>query len=651
MGFVAPAAAQAAKGAWEPPAGGRLRLLSRRERRTAAAALLFLAVVLPAVHFHEPWADEAQSWLLARDSSLVELWTEAPRYEGSPPLWHTVLHLAARLGLPYGSMNLLSALLGLAAAILLLRSAPWPFWIRAALPFTFFLSYQYSVVARSYSLLPPLLFGAAALGTSWQEPDAEPNQRSAVRWWLFTLVLCLAAATSVHGLVLSMAVWLPANLAEVRRWKGLTQDRRRHCAAAAAVYAAVLGSLAASAWPAPDATFSARPEVTWNLAATVAAATLADAFTGDWAVSLVLVSWSLPFLKRGGALAVFLLSGLFLLAVAVGVYSNAWHRGLLFLAWLVAMWIAGRRTPLTRPALLSLAAVTGIQCCWTLRSVAWDWREPYSGSRQAAAFLDALKVEPGRIHAVGFSSTSLQPYFEANRFGNWSGRRSGAFWDWSARNRIDDPAQLLRSRPAYLVAGYKSAEERERWARLARVAGYSRAKHFDGNLFWRVSVLEPEAFDVYRLAPGAPPAASSALHVADPAAADQLISGFHPVEGGGWRWTARSFSAALGRPSGAEEDGAMLTLRLFIPKKQAERLGAMTLSAAVNGRPLEPRTFHREGRYDYSVFVPGPVLVSNIVLAEFQFDRAVQPEKGDRRELAAIVASLELTAAGGRVEP
>ena len=32
-------------------------------------------VLAAAVAHHEPWADEAQSWLLARDAGLVDLWT------------------------------------------------------------------------------------------------------------------------------------------------------------------------------------------------------------------------------------------------------------------------------------------------------------------------------------------------------------------------------------------------------------------------------------------------------------------------------------------------------------------------------------------------------------------------------------------------
>ena len=48
---------------------------------------------------HEPWADEAQSWLLARDAGLIQLWTKLLHYEGTPGLWQTLLHVLIRIGL------------------------------------------------------------------------------------------------------------------------------------------------------------------------------------------------------------------------------------------------------------------------------------------------------------------------------------------------------------------------------------------------------------------------------------------------------------------------------------------------------------------------------------------------------------------------
>src|ERR1700683_344954 len=94
----------------------------------------YAVLVAFTIHLHEPWADEAQSWLLARDASLPQLWGHLLHYEGTPGLWQTVLHTLIRLGLPYSAYSFVSASLGLAAVVLMLRYAPLPLYIRLLLP-------------------------------------------------------------------------------------------------------------------------------------------------------------------------------------------------------------------------------------------------------------------------------------------------------------------------------------------------------------------------------------------------------------------------------------------------------------------------------------------------------------------------------------
>src|ERR1700683_5447336 len=89
------------------------------------AYALLVALNIPR---HEPWADEAQSWLLGRDASLAQLWGHLLHYEGTPGLWQTVLHALIRLGLPSSAYGFVSASLGLAAAYVLLRYAPFPIY-------------------------------------------------------------------------------------------------------------------------------------------------------------------------------------------------------------------------------------------------------------------------------------------------------------------------------------------------------------------------------------------------------------------------------------------------------------------------------------------------------------------------------------------
>ena len=55
------------------------------------ALIIYVIALLYIIPKHEPWEDEAQAWLLARDSGLVELLFKNIGYEGHPGLWHVIL--------------------------------------------------------------------------------------------------------------------------------------------------------------------------------------------------------------------------------------------------------------------------------------------------------------------------------------------------------------------------------------------------------------------------------------------------------------------------------------------------------------------------------------------------------------------------------
>ena len=152
------------------------------------AAVYALAVIAVAAR-HEPWADEAQAWLIARDSNPVAMAADVLRYEGHPILWYLVLTPFAKT-LPYAAMTVVAVCFGIAGVLLWLLRSPVPPAIRFAVPFTYFLFYQYAVVARSYVLLPLLLF--------WL---AHEYPRRHERPWRFVLICSLLTFTSVFPAV------------------------------------------------------------------------------------------------------------------------------------------------------------------------------------------------------------------------------------------------------------------------------------------------------------------------------------------------------------------------------------------------------------------------------------------------------------------
>lgn len=135
---------------------------------------------------------------------------------------------------------------------------------------------------------------------------------------------------------------------------------------------------------------------------------------------------------------------------------------------------------------------------------------------------------------------------------------------------------------------------------------------------------------------------ASAFSMSDPQAAAQMTHGFYSLENG-WRWVASKFGVTLAPPEGPER-AAQLELKLALPAGVFDRLGAVTLSATVDGKALAPETFSAAGNQTYTrelpagTFGPGPVAI------EFSTDKALPPGGGDARELALIVTRVGLTA-------
>ena len=213
------------------------------------AACVYAVLVYLAARHHEPWADEAQAWLIARDSSLVQIWTRMAPLEGTPMLWHSLLHGLIRFGVHYSGLNVVSGLLGLLAAIVFLRYAPFPILLRICVPFTYFSCYQYAVVARNYSLAPFLLFstlaayhGAAPIGA-------------------IAILLVALASVSAQAYLLSVALGCVIAVGYMRDWKQETVRRRIQIVLSGAGCLLAFVLLAYAVWPRAGAVFVVSPNV------------------------------------------------------------------------------------------------------------------------------------------------------------------------------------------------------------------------------------------------------------------------------------------------------------------------------------------------------------------------------------------------------
>jgi len=138
------------------------------------------------------------------------------------------------------------------------------------------------------------------------------------------------------------------------------------------------------------------------------------------------------------------------------------------------------------------------------------------------------------------------------------------------------------------------------------------------------------------------PALATVVHVADPRAASQLLSGFYGVEQGSWRWTGKKFSVILATPDNVASKNVSLVFKLAVPEPVIQKLRSITLSATVNGVALPPETYRQPGEYVYTREIDAKILGGASAQVDFSLDKALPPGGGggDTRELGLVATSI-----------
>jgi len=490
--------------------------MNETERPRLAEMAIFgiwLFVIGVGVLVHEPWFDEAQAWLLARDASLLDLLTKYLRYEGHPPLWYFILHVPAALGMPYKTINVVSALIAAGGVLLLLLNREIPLVIRGLLPFTYFVAYQYTIISRSYVLILPLLLAILAI---------YPRRRE--RLWLFVLLLALLCHVSLHATAMAGALTLVYGSELIRDGFPRGAELRKHIAAAAVLLLNV--ALIALMLRTP-ADIAIRPNlepltryrieaISWHgLTANLGGSGSVSELIVSLLAFILLVIW---FLRRG-TLVTFVLLIIFLVPIA-SVYFNYWHEGLFFIAItfsILLTFIRAKQTPrssrdqrydLVMTAVVALLLLRSISATWA--SYTFDINYPYSGSQAAAEFIKEHRIDRARLFGAGFPSLAIQPYFARNVFANYQSSGGFSFWDWSSRTPwFYRPATILKrdelkawqakqiaQRPDYFLVSVKFPSD-GLYAEALQAAGYVEIASFPGALFWKHRPVEAEGYRLF----------------------------------------------------------------------------------------------------------------------------------------------------------
>jgi hypothetical protein len=395
---------------------------AKQPRRAGFDLLLtlpFLGLFLVQVAHHQMWRDELNAFGIAVASATPRTLFHYVHYEGHPWLWYGLLWLVSKLTVFPVGLKVLEAAIGTGTYLLIGLASPFRWWEKVLLFLNYFVCFEYSVMARMYSLV--LLLVLAYL---WQA------SRFPKRVVFSYGILGLMAMCDLTGIVISVALVLQRAVRE-KGWQdafaGNAEGRRLW--AGPGTYVLLLLLAIWSLWPARDiSTRTTEPpfrsaasvrhlwEAVENYTvmpyfptATANPKTYWDPVVGlhrhkaPFALALVLLTYWLTLRRRPDLLV--LVGAALVMMIGFGhlIYMGGMrHFGVTFVAFLAALWFlrsAGEPVSMWAYVLLACGAVGGIDVQHE------EWQRPFSNAQATAAWLRNHPV--GQLPLTGTADTSV----------------------------------------------------------------------------------------------------------------------------------------------------------------------------------------------------------------------------------------------------
>ncbi len=410
----------------------------------------YAVIVASAIAHHEPWADEAQAWQLARSLPLHDLFLTHLHFEVHPILWYVLLRILNLGHVSYDGMHWVCGAIAVVTTAIFLYASPFPRYLKALLPFTYFLLFQYVVVARGYVLVPLLLYLVA-----WRW------KRGATSIALF---LGLLANVELHAAAISGGLAVVYCIEQLREGAAKDPGQRKRMLGFVFVVLVFDAIAICTAWPSHD--LAHVDVIVWSEKLLIAAGKSAL-----WGVCepfwLGFAFWVMFVLCLDGRRSLIYLLPALCFALFSVVYLSFWHAGLILPLAICVLWItwpnvSPTKVPYERACRLMLATVAAVQILWSINAIVYDRSHDYSGDRAAAQFLKPF-VEDGTIIVTtyinqednhSYNAVGILPYFNQRVFANWK----NSFWWASKKNQTDQLFDsIVKSKPPIVIVETRQA--------------------------------------------------------------------------------------------------------------------------------------------------------------------------------------------------
>lgn len=445
---------------------------------------------------HEPWADEAQAWLLARDTTIPELLQNYMGYEGSPALWHIILKGFIAIGWTYEYYYLIPIIITSIGIAICEFKSDLPIYIKLVLPFTYYIFYQYTIVARSYCLVFPTLMYLSLVYNQKTEKPIQFGIGIAILLSISSHTCILAACMSfIYGLqVLALTYKFVKKKDDVKKSTIIKNW---------IVIFLLLATFLVTAFyvrtPADHVEFRNNEFKKWKAVAVVISDSLVtndhDKVVCTAVGVLTIVILCIAYFRDKRFFEALLLI-LPVYCFLVLFYYNKWHIGLIFEIILFVLIIHKK---IIKDSILQFIFL--IVCClqvlYSFNTSAYDYVNQYSASKDIARFINNNSGYVDRkIYGIGYSATAIEPYFDKNIFANK--RDNKGFYSW----REDEPAymsleEMKDNLPDILIISTFSSSSYQTLINRVETSKLYEKYYFDGATYVKDAIYENEGFYVY----------------------------------------------------------------------------------------------------------------------------------------------------------
>ena len=496
-----------------------MRVQPQRQRMESVVRDLLLALPFLLLNYlqlahHVLWRDELNALAITWASPTIPSLFWHIHHEGHPWLWYMILWIPSRFTQSLLVLKVVQGIVSTAIILFVALRSPFRRWEKGLVLAGYFFVFEYTVLSRMYGVM--LLLFVIYL---WRRTTRPENPI------VSAVLLGLMASVDTIGMILSAALLLEyAYVAYVRR-RTAPLFSRKAAVWALAVYGAIAAFAVWSAKPAKDVSWrttgrpfadaksmshlyeaflrytilpffpvrSPRSHFFWN--------PLLHLNALVYTLPMLIILWMIyrSFRRRWGLLLMIAatIAGGTLLGHLIYPGSER-HLGIVFLAFLAAVWVVRASAPSTSlpwPVLVLL----GISALSSIWAVIGSWKRPFSYSRAAADWIVSSHLEQmpfvaeGDTSAISVAEHLHRPVYMiecscVDTYLLFSSRRDN-YSDDEAPLRILQAEHFYHDQPLLfmLEAPMKPAEERglkEEGFEIQPLASFSQAEEIAENFYF-----------------------------------------------------------------------------------------------------------------------------------------------------------------------